>query len=149
MKQKQRTKQAPKNRMPEPRYKWEKGAYRRIQDRRITYPWQFLYLCKLCAITPDDVLNQFLSDMGQESFKRSNNPQVRQITIEYFIQRGYGQDFYTEQDIRKMFGELDAIGSLWPQDANMKLIDRHAKWRNKYQDYWFKKWYYKVRRRKP
>jgi hypothetical protein len=48
-----------------------------------------------------------------------------------------------------MFKELDAIGSLWPKDGDMKVVDMHADWRDKYQDYWFKKWYYRVRKKKP
>lgn len=129
-------------------HKWEKGDYAQMQEMKLILPWQFLYVCKLTAVTPKEVLNQFLDDLGQESFKRSENPATRQTLIEYFIQRGWGQDFYTETDIRKMFAELDAIGSLWPKDARLKWMEQHARWRNKYHRYWFKKWYRKIRRKK-
>jgi len=149
MKQQQKTKQPPKKREPEPRYKWEKGAYCRSQEIRFTLPWQFLYLCKLTGVTPYEMLDQFMNNLGHESWKRHPNDGVRQAAIDYFMQCGYGQDFYSPEELRSMFKELDAIGSLWPRSGKMKLIDRHAKWRNKYPDYWFKKWYYQVRRKKP
>ncbi len=135
--------------VPKPDHKWEKDGYQRDQTIKFMLPCQFLYLCKLAGVKPDEVLHHFMDDLGQESWKRSENPGVRQTLIEYFILRGWGQDFYSETDIRKMFAELDAIGSLWPENAKMKQIDRHAKWRDKYHRYWFKKWYYKVRRKKP
>lgn len=147
-KQKQKAKQPPKKRAIKPDHKWEKDGYERRQQIKFMLPCQFLYLCKLTGVTPDEILHRFMDDLGQESWKRSENPAVRQTLIEYFIQRGWGQGFYTETDLRKMFAELDAIGSLWPENAKMKLIDRHAGWRNKYHRYWFKKWYYKVRRKK-
>jgi hypothetical protein len=149
MKSKQKTKQVSKRRPPTPRYKWEKGEYRRFQDIMMNFPWQFLFVCKLSEVTPYEMLNQFMNDLGQDSGKRSDNDMVRGAAIEYFIQRGYGQNFYSEQDIRKMFKELDAIGSLWPKDGDMKVVDMHADWRDKYQDYWFKKWYYRIRKKKP
>ena len=149
MKQKQKAKQPPKKREYQPRYKWEKGDYLRFQEIRFTLPWQFLYLCKLTGVTPHDVLDQFMNNLGQESWKRSPNDGVRQTAIDYFIQCGYGQDFYNQEDLRSMFRELDAIGSLWPRNGKEKLIDLHAKWRNKYHDHWFKKWYYQARRKKP
>jgi len=146
-KQKQKAKKPPEKPAPEPRYKWEKGAYLRDQTIRFMLPWQFLYMCKLTEVTPHEVLDRFTNDLGHESWKRRESDAVRQALIEYFIGCGYGQKWYTEAEIREMFKELDAVGSLWPRDAGMKLIDRHAKWRNKYHDYWFKKWYRKPRRK--
>jgi hypothetical protein len=147
MTQKQQAKKPPEKPSIESRYKWDKDHYQRDQTIKFMLPWQFVYLCKLTDVTPREVLDRFMNDLGQESWKRNANDAVRQALIDYFILCGYGQKFYTEPDLRLMFKELDAIGSLWPDDAGMKLIDLHAKWRNKYQDHWFKKWYRKPRRK--
>ena len=145
-KTKQKTKQPPQKGVIPSRHKWDTGSYQRDQEILIL-PWQFLYLCKLTEVTPHEVLDRFMNDLGQESWKRRENAGVRQALVEYFTLCGYGQKWYTEPEIRQVFRELDAMGSLWPQDAKMKLIDLHAKWRNKYQQYWFKKWYRKPRRK--
>jgi hypothetical protein len=147
MSKKQKAKKPPEQRDPEQRYKWDKGDYQQDQTLKMFLPWPFLYVCKLSEVTPAEVLDRFMHDLGQGSWKRRENEAVRQALVEYFIGCGYGQQWYTEQDIRLMFRELDAIGSLWPDDGGVKLIHRHAKWRNRYQDYWFKKWYRKTRRK--
>ncbi|HSC36937.1 MAG TPA: hypothetical protein VLD19_03660, partial [Chitinophagaceae bacterium] len=87
------------------------------------------------------------TNVSGDGWNRATNEECRNTAVEYFIRCGYGQDFYTEQEMRQLLKDLDAIGSLWPNNAGRKLIDRHAKWRNKYQDYWFKKWYRKLRRK--
>ena len=148
MSKKEKAKKPPKKKPTlEARYKWDKDEYARDQTLRLILPWQFLFMCKLTDVTPDTVINQFMNDLGHENWKRRENDAIRQTLVDYFILSGYGQKWYTEQEIRQMFKELDAIGSLWPSDGGMKLIDRHAKWRNKYHDYWFKKWYRKLRRK--
>jgi hypothetical protein len=151
MRKKHKTKRKPKQPSQKgvipSRYKWDNGAYHRDQEIRFILPWQFLYLCKLMEVTPHEVLDRFMNDLGQESWKRRENDAIRQVLVDYFTLCGYGQKWYTEPEIRQVFRELDAMGSLWPQDAKMKLIDLHAKWRNKYQQYWFKKWYRKPRRK--
>ena len=147
MNKKAKAKKPPEKRDLEQRYKWDKGDYQQDQTLRFVLPWPFLYICKLTEVTPDEVLDRFTHDLGQGSWKRRENDAVRQALVDYFIGCGYGQKWYTEPEIRQMFRELDAIGSLWPDDGGLKLIRRHAKWRNKYHDYWFKKWYRKTRRK--
>jgi len=93
------------------------------------------------------ILDDFMINLSGDSFKRSGDELRRTKAVDYFIQCGYGQEFYTEQDLRQLLKELDAIGSLWPGNAEMKLIDLHANWRNTYQDYWFNKWFRKPRRK--
>lgn len=146
MRKKHKGKKPPEKPALDSRHEWDKGKYKRDQTIRFTLPWQFVYLCKLAEVPPDEVLDRFMNDLGHESWKRRENDAVREVLVNYFILCGYGQQWYSEQDVRQMFKELDAIGSLWPRDAKMKLIDLHAKWRNKYQRYWFRKWFRKPRR---
>ena len=130
-----------------PRLKWQKDDYSRTQEVRLDQPYQFLLLCKLVGTPPVRILDDFMINLSGDSFKRATDEHRRNKAVEYFIQCGYGQEFYTEQEIRQLLKELDTIGSLWPDGAKMKLIDRHAKWRNQYQHYWFNKWYRKLRRK--
>ena len=148
MSKQQKAKKPPKKKPTlEARYSWDNGEYARDQTLRLILPWQFLFMCKLTDVTPDTVIDRFMNDLGQESWKRRENDAVRQTLVDYFVLCGYGQKWYTEQEIRQMFKELDAIGSLWPENSGIKTIRRHAKWRNRYHDYWFKKWYRKLRRK--
>jgi hypothetical protein len=109
---------------------------------------QFLLLCKLVQVPPEKMLRDFMTNVGCDSWNRSSNEAQRTTATAYFMECGYGQDFYTPEDLRQIIWELDAIGGLWPQGAKMELIDLQAKWRDKYQEYWFKKWYRKIRRKK-
>lgn len=124
------------------------GKYERLQELKIMFPYQFLLLCKLVQVPPKTMLHHFMHDLGRESWQRHQDEGIRTSTADYFLLRGYGQDYYTPEDLRKMLHELDCIGSLWPENGSMKLIDKHARWRDHYYKYWFNKWFYKVRRKK-
>jgi hypothetical protein len=148
MSKQQKAKKPPKKKPTlEARYSWDNGEYARDQTLRLILPWQFLFMCKLTDVTPDTVIDRFMNDLGQESWKRRENDAVRQTLVDYFVLCGYGQKWYTEPEIRQMFRELDAIGSLWPENGGIKLIHRHARWKERYQAFWFKKWYRKLRRK--
>jgi len=137
-----------KKKITQPLMKWQIGDYARPAAFRFYIPYQLLLLCKLTNITPETLLHDFMDTIDCGSWKREETTEkARQLLIDYFIERGYGKDFYTEQDIRKLFEELNAIGMLWPRDAKMKFIELHSKWRNKYHTYWFKKWFKKLRRK--
>jgi len=126
----------------------KQGPYSREQDIRLDLPYQFMLLCKLVQVPPERMLRDFMTNVGRDSWDRSPNETKRTTALAYFMECGYGQDFYTPEDLRQIFWYMDAIGGLWPRGAKMEMIDLQAKWRNRYYKYWFKKWYYKVRRRK-
>lgn len=130
-----------------PRMKWQTGAYEQHADFRFTLPYQFLLLCRLTDITPDQVLTDFMDNLSCGSWKREGRDRAKEKLIDYFVEHGYGQQHYTVEDIRTMFRELEAIGLLWPEGAKMKLIDLHSEWRDKYHIYWFKKWRQKPKRK--
>ena len=129
---------------------FKKGSgYEREQTLRTSLPWSVAALCRIIEVKPDELIHNFLQDLSHGSWKRHPDDALRKLMLDYFILRGYGRELYEEADIRKMFQETDAIGMLWPKTNKMKLIERHARWRDSYHDHWFKKWYYHVRRRKP
>jgi hypothetical protein len=132
-----------------PRYFKKGSGYERDQTLRFLLPWPLMALCRITAVPPHELLHNFLNDLGHDSWKRPANDAIRSLLAEYFIQRGYGQQLYTEAEIRSMFKEMDAVGMLWPDSHNSKLIEQHARWRNAYQLFWFKKWYHAIRRQKP
>jgi hypothetical protein len=132
---------------PEPELKWQIGPYSRLAKFKFCLPYQFLLWCKLFGVTPRQVLIEFMDDADLGSWKREGNQQVREKLIEYFIERGYGKDYYSEDEIRQIFKELDGIGMLFPEKGKMNLIDLYAKWRDKHQKYFFKKWFNKARRK--
>jgi hypothetical protein len=141
---------SPKNKprkKSKPDLKWQTDDYERHAEFRFTLPYQFLLLCKLMDITPEQVLTDFMDNLSCGSWKREGRDKAKEKLIEYFIEHGYGQQHYTVEDIREMFREMNALGLLWPNDAKMKLIDLYAKWREEYQTYWFKKWFRKPRRK--
>ncbi|ANI90689.1 hypothetical protein A9P82_08460 [Arachidicoccus ginsenosidimutans] len=111
-------------------------------------PYSFLLIAKLVNVPPDDLVTDFMDNLSCGSWKREGRDKAKEKLVDYFIAHGYGQDYYTEDDIRTMFKELDAIGVSWPDEGNSKMIDLYAKWRNKHYNYWFKKWWRKIRRKK-
>ncbi|HWJ28877.1 MAG TPA: hypothetical protein VNS32_20200 [Flavisolibacter sp.] len=132
---------------PKPNLNWQTGDYERHADFRFRLPYQFLLLCKLLNVTPEQILLDFMDNASLGSWKREGREGARDKIKDYLLECKYGQDHYQEGDIWQMFEELDSIGRLWPEGARMKLIDLHAKWRDKYHKYWFKKWYRKPRRK--
>jgi hypothetical protein len=141
--QKQKTKK-----QTELRLKWQTGDYARLAEFHFYLPYQLLLLCKLTSITPEKLLLDFMDALDHGSWKREEvSEKARQLLTDYFIERGYGKDFYSEEERTTMFKEMDSVGMLWPGDAKMKFIDLHTKWRDKYQNYRFKKWFRKIRRK--
>ena len=130
-----------------PDRKWQTGEYERFAKFKLSLPYQFLLLCKLMGITPRQVIIDFLDSLDCGSWKREGRDQAKEKLIDYFIELGYGKDYYIPEDIRGIFKEMDSIGRLFPNNGKMKLVDLHAKWRDKYHNYWFKKWFRKIRRK--
>ena len=125
---------------PQPLLKWQTGDYERHAKFKFFLPYQFLLLCRLVDKTPEDIILDFADNLSCGSWKREGRDQAKEHLINYFIAHEYGQHHYSEEDIRQMFKEMDALGSLFPTNAKMKLIDLYADWRDKHHTYFFKKW---------
>ncbi|WP_224994948.1 hypothetical protein [Cesiribacter sp. SM1] len=116
-----------------------------IAELRLPLPCQFWMLCNILEVDPKKLIMDFLATLGAESYGKQG--QTQQLLEDYFIQCGYGQEYYSEEDIRKMMEELKAIGTIWPKEASRRITERHTAWRNMYHKYWYRKWYYKHRRK--
>lgn len=129
-----------------PILKWQTGEYERHAEFKFILPYQFLLLCKLVDKTPNQVLGDFMDNLSCDSWKREGRDNAKSKLIEYFIEHGYGKEYFSQEELKTIFAELDAIGRLWPSTSKQKLLDLHFKWRKKYQNFWFKKWFNKNQR---
>ncbi len=134
-------------RKPRPALKWQTGDYDRYANFNFILPQQFLLLCKLMDITPREVVLDFMDNLACRSWKREGRDRAKEHLVNYFIAHGYGQHHYSEDDIRKIFAEMDALGSLFPKDGKGKILDLYTDWREKHHAYWFKNWFKKPRRK--
>ncbi|HEX7756154.1 MAG TPA: hypothetical protein VF421_12460 [Niabella sp.] len=131
-----------------PDMKWQTGPYERFARYHFTLPYQFLLLCRLMEVTPETILLDFMVNLGCESRNREGREAARQHLIDYFIAHGYGQQYYTPEQISQVFKEMDAVGLLFPQEDDT-LLDAYVLWREKHQRSWFQKWFQKPRRPLP
>lgn len=119
---------------------WQIGPYTRQAEFRFVLPVPFLMLCKLLEITPEQLLIDFMDDLSCGNWNREGRDEAKKHLINYFIAHGYAKDRLRQEDALKMFSELDAIGKVWPEHAEMGLLELAAQWRDAYQEYWFNKW---------
>lgn len=133
-------------RKPKPTLKWQTGDYDRHTKFNFILPYQFLLLCRLMDTTPERVILDFTDNLSCGSWKRAGRDKAKEHLINYFIAHGYGQHQYSEDDVREMFKEMDALGLLFPKGGKRKLVDLYADWRDEHSIYWFKKWSGKFRR---
>jgi hypothetical protein len=136
-----------KRKKEKPELPWQSGKYHRTQEYRFHLPYNFLLLCGLWQVTPQTVLLDFMDNISFGSWKREGRDKAKEHVAEYVLAMGYGQEFYSPDDIRTMFKQLDAMGMLFPKSGcDMELLDAHVAWRNKFQTAWFNEWFNKVRR---
>ncbi len=86
-----------------------------------------------------------MCNAGMESYGLGE--EHRQKAMEYFLQCGYGQHYYTPEDMQQLFKEMESIASLYPKDCKPKVQDIHVKWRKNYYKFWFEKWRMKYKRK--
>lgn len=137
----------PLRRRAKPILKWQTGEYDRYAAFSFILPYQFLLLCKLVDITPRKMVLDFMDNLSCGSVNREGRDKAKEHLVNYFITLGYGQQYYTDENIRNIFKEMDALGLLFPADGKLKTVNLYAKWRDKHHNYFFKKWFRKPRRK--
>lgn len=123
-----------------PRLKWQTGDYAQDARFELYLPHPFLLLCRLVDITPEQMLVDFMDNLAHASWKRRGRDQAKEHLVDYFIEHGYGQYYFSEAERREMFRELDAIGLLFPKYGERKMINTYCRWRDRQQRYWFSSW---------
>ncbi len=131
---------------PKPSLTWQQAEYNRQGQFNFTLPQQFVLLCKLMGIPPRQILVDFMDNISCGSWKREGRETAKEKLIDYFLEHGYGNQYYSPEEIRSIFKELDAIGMLYPFNANQEFINEHTRWREDYHTWWFQKWYKKNNR---
>lgn len=129
-----------------PSMSWQIGEYERMQKINHRFPLPVLLLCKLMNVTPEQLLIDFMDNLAHASWNRKGRDEAKRNLVDYFIAHGYGQHYYTAEEIRQMFQEMDAVGMLFPFNAQETVIDAYSAFRETNQKYWFEKWFYKHRR---
>jgi hypothetical protein len=127
-------------RIHKPVMKWQTGNYNSTQTLTFDLPQQFLMICKLADVTPQQIISDFMDNLSCGSWKREGRDTARRLLVEYFIEHGYGQRYYSTDELRIMFRELDAVGLLFPKEGAPEVLDAYADWRDKHHEYWLKKW---------
>jgi hypothetical protein len=140
------TPQLPKK-LPPPELEWQTGDYAKLQEFRFHIPYGFLLCCKLWNTTPNEVISDFMDNLSCGSWKREGRAKAKADVLSYIIEMGYGKAYFTDAERLQQFTELDAIGMLWPENAGEKIMKLHVKWRKKYYNWWFKKWFQKNNRK--
>jgi hypothetical protein len=130
-----------KTRIHKPVMKWQTGEYQQTQTFTFELPNQFLMLCKLADISPQQVISDVIDNLACGSWKREGREKARQLITEYFIEHGYGKSTYSPEELRAMFAELDAMASLFPKNGDATQLEAYSEWRTHHQQYWFNKWF--------
>ena len=143
---KKKTNPAIKKQNSLPALSWQTGDYARQQQFSFTLPWQFLLLSKIAGEDPRHLLIDFMNNLAYDNPVANSRENASSHLLNYFIASGYGRKYYTEEEIRQVFKELEALAILWPEGAKKKLMNRHSKWLSQYHAWWFKKWFGKNNR---
>lgn len=106
----------------------------------LNLPPAFLLLCKLWGVEPRLVLINFMHNLGCGSWVQQGRDGAQAHLKNYALEMGYGSNCYTKEEIKQMFAELDAIGRLFPDTADTKMLNLHLRWRKAYYNHWYKKW---------
>ncbi len=129
-----------------PYMSWQLGDYDARGEFKFIVPYQTLLLCRLTEVTPRMLILDFLENIHYGGHKRQDKTPARTLLADYFIAQGYGSEYYSENDIRQMFAEMDALSSLFPWAASRELLDAYCAWRDLHQEEWFSKWFNKGQR---
>ena len=117
------------------------------QHLKLMIPCNLRMLCALLEVKPERLLTDFMWTVSY-SYGDATDEQ-RAAAVDYFMKCGYGQNLYKREEIELMFQELKAQKLLVINDENAKNDhrERHYRWSHMYVQYWFRKWFYKVRRK--
>jgi hypothetical protein len=119
---------------------WQTGDLKSYSSFSFNIPQQFLMLCRLMRVTPQQLLADFMDNLSCSTANREGRDAAKQHLINYFLDHGYGNREYSREEILSIFKELDAIGLLYPSRGSEKIIQAHLQWRENYWEYWLSRW---------
>ncbi|MBV4358370.1 hypothetical protein [Pinibacter aurantiacus] len=112
----------------------------RLVEYNLVLPLSLQLVCKLVRISPEQILKDFMEVLAHQSISSRKAEKPQMLLVDYFIAMTHRQSNFTEDDMRQMFREAQAICDLWPSGAEKKFIDMHRKWQDEYVKYWMEKW---------
>lgn len=101
-------------------------------------PEQVHLLCKLLDLDLCGVLQRFINDLGHDLYGTHGSSE-RWMAIDYFKQCGYGLHLYEEDDIHKMFYELEQLRNRW-KGGSQSAETAYTAYRQRYLICWFRSW---------
>lgn len=129
-----------------PHMEWQTGEYARLAKIRFALPYQFLLLCRLTDVTPFKVITDFTEALDGGNSLHPVSDDCKEHIVDYFISRGYGQQHYTPEELRRMFKEMQGVRLLFPETGGTEMVELYAAWRKEHFNWWFDKWFHKSRR---
>jgi hypothetical protein len=121
---------------------WMFGDFAETQTIVHHFPTPFLLLCKLCGVTPAQVVRDIADNLSCSAWRRQGRGAAKEYLFNYFIAHGYGANYFNEEELRTIFGDMDAVGRLFPfQDP--ALAELYGQWRDLQYASWFNRWYTK------
>ena len=132
-----------KTRISRPVIKRQTGDFQQTQSLKLDLPLQLLMLCKVINVTPQQLITDFIDNLSFGTWKREGRERARELLKDYFLEHGYGQEVFSQDELRSIFQELDAISLLFPKDAEPEVLSAYSSWRQAYQGYWLEKWLHK------
>jgi hypothetical protein len=117
-----------------------------LKKMDLVLPIQFLELCKMLEVTPVKVINDLVWNIASRvTFKDAI---VKQQATEYFVNQGYGRQYYTPDEIRQMLTELGIVVGLRPDVQPGLQLNEYSNMRDTFIKVWVNKWN-DFRRKKP
>ena len=98
-------------------------------------PYQFYILCKLIEVNPTVILIDFMRNIGMDY--QSMGELQRTKAMEYFMSCKYGHSHYSEEEMKKIFKEMECLVALFPEENDAKLIDLYVAWKERHQSLFF------------
>lgn len=113
--------------------------YAQEQNIQLTLPLHVVHLCKMLEVSPKEIILDLIYSIGK-SCKKANGD-FEEAATEYFLEKGYGQELFTERQIRQMMVGLIALEIVFPSDSEDR--DAFRRWQRlskTYLDLWTLKW---------
>jgi len=88
-----------------------KDPYAKKQTITFELPDAFILLCKMLQVAPQKIFTELAQDIGGKVYITKSG-YVSQDATDYFVDKEFGQELYTEEHVREMIIELGFVRRL-------------------------------------
>jgi len=114
-----------------------KDPYAKKQTIEFELPDAFILLCKMLKVEPKKIFMELAQDIGGKVYITKSG-YVSQDATNYFVDKEFGQELYTEEDVREMIIELGFVRRLI--DSFMLGQDNYYGGRGELREKYFQVW---------